>query len=272
MPIASAVISLVLLTEKCQPHGTNWLDPDSLPDRLLVPSLTCLTRLATGLSHNTLPPAGTPRPHLNVVMRCTAAMSSLQNSIHSPETEINPLEMARGCPCGGVIKPTAENKTKHRAQELCESRGGRPGLPDPVPNKHTVSVDVKQHFNNKLNETKKDMIFVIYIMQLYFTLCNCVCQCTVVYLYQLNPRVFIWRKTNKTNKQTKQTKEKPTKQKKNQQNKQKKTNKTNKRKTNKRKTNKTNKRKTNETQPFLYCRVISGEGHRDPRRWGDGKL
>ena len=34
----------------------------------------------------------------------------------------------------------------HRAQELCESRGGRPGLP--VPNKPTVSVDVKQHFNN----------------------------------------------------------------------------------------------------------------------------
>ena len=34
---------------------------------------------------------------------------------------------------------------KHRAQELCESRGGRPGLP--VPNKLTVSVNVKQQFN-----------------------------------------------------------------------------------------------------------------------------
>ena len=32
-----------------------------------------------------------------------------------------------------------------RVQELCESGGGRPGLP--VPNKPTVSVDVKQHFN-----------------------------------------------------------------------------------------------------------------------------
>ena len=31
-----------------------------------------------------------------------------------------------------------------RAQEVCESRSGRPGLP--VPNKPTVSVDVKQHF------------------------------------------------------------------------------------------------------------------------------
>ena len=33
-----------------------------------------------------------------------------------------------------------------RAQEFCESGGGRPGFP--VPNKPTVSVDVKQHFNN----------------------------------------------------------------------------------------------------------------------------
>ena len=34
-----------------------------------------------------------------------------------------------------------------RAQEVCESRGGRPGLP--VPNKPTVSVDVKQHSTNQ---------------------------------------------------------------------------------------------------------------------------
>ena len=32
------------------------------------------------------------------------------------------------------------------AQELCESRGGRPGLP--VPNSRTVSVDVRQHCAN----------------------------------------------------------------------------------------------------------------------------
>ena len=32
-----------------------------------------------------------------------------------------------------------------RAQELCESRGGRPGLS--VPNKLTVSVDVKATLN-----------------------------------------------------------------------------------------------------------------------------
>ena len=40
------------------------------------------------------------------------------------------------------------NERDHRArpQELCESRGGRPGLP--VPNKTTVSVDVKQHLTN----------------------------------------------------------------------------------------------------------------------------
>ena len=35
---------------------------------------------------------------------------------------------------------------KFRAQELCESRGGRPWAP--VPNKPTVSVDVKQHSTN----------------------------------------------------------------------------------------------------------------------------
>ena len=34
---------------------------------------------------------------------------------------------------------------ENQAQELCESRGGRPGLT--VPNKPTVSVDVKQHFS-----------------------------------------------------------------------------------------------------------------------------
>ena len=40
-----------------------------------------------------------------------------------------------------------QNKQKpdkfFRAQELCESRGGRPGLPVPI--SHMVSVDVKQH-------------------------------------------------------------------------------------------------------------------------------
>ena len=39
-----------------------------------------------------------------------------------------------------------------RAQELCESRGGRPGLP--VPNNPTVSVDVKQHFNQQTQHNK----------------------------------------------------------------------------------------------------------------------
>ena len=34
-----------------------------------------------------------------------------------------------------------------RAQELCENRGGRPGLP--FPNKPTVSVDVKQQLNHR---------------------------------------------------------------------------------------------------------------------------
>ena len=38
-----------------------------------------------------------------------------------------------------------------RAQELCEGRGGRPGLP--VPNKPTVSVAVKQQFNQPRGES-----------------------------------------------------------------------------------------------------------------------
>ena len=37
-----------------------------------------------------------------------------------------------------------------RAQELCESRGGRPGFPSLI-NKPTVSVDLKQHFNEALH-------------------------------------------------------------------------------------------------------------------------
>ena len=40
----------------------------------------------------------------------------------------------------------------HRAQEVCESPGGRPGLP--VPNKPRVSVDVKQHFNQAGHQIK----------------------------------------------------------------------------------------------------------------------
>ena len=40
-----------------------------------------------------------------------------------------------------------ETELTDRAQELCESRGGRPGLP--VPNTPTVSVDVKQHLTNQ---------------------------------------------------------------------------------------------------------------------------
>ena len=43
-------------------------------------------------------------------------------------------------------------QSSQSSQELCESRGGRPG--PPVPHKPTVSVDVKQHFNNKLSPTR----------------------------------------------------------------------------------------------------------------------
>ena len=43
-----------------------------------------------------------------------------------------------------AISVSKEVHREFRVQELCESRGGRPGLP--VPNKPTVSVDVKQHY------------------------------------------------------------------------------------------------------------------------------
>ena len=48
-----------------------------------------------------------------------------------------------------------------RAQELCESRGGRPGLP--VPNKPPVSMDVKPHSTNQSSWTctYMSMLFII---------------------------------------------------------------------------------------------------------------
>ena len=61
------------------------------------------------------------------------------------------------------------NHTHHtdvRAQELCESRDGRRELP--VPNKPTVSVDVKQHSTIKL------------------TWYPCLCCCVPCYIYRLH--------------------------------------------------------------------------------------
>ena len=48
-------------------------------------------------------------------------------------------------------KETLNFTEKVRVQELCESRGGRPGLP--VPNRPFTSVDVKQH-RTELNCTE----------------------------------------------------------------------------------------------------------------------
>ena len=52
--------------------------------------------------------------------------------------------------CQLVQKSQYKRSQIFRAQELCESRGGRLGLP--VRNKPTVSVDVKQHFNNNITD------------------------------------------------------------------------------------------------------------------------
>ena len=53
---------------------------------------------------------------------------------------------------GALARPTevlviSRFPQMYTAQELCESRGGRPGLS--VPSKPTVSVDVKQHSANQ---------------------------------------------------------------------------------------------------------------------------
>ena len=54
-----------------------------------------------------------------------------------------------------IIKNTVLHisKMQIRLQELCEGPGGRPGFH--VPNKPTVSVDVKQRFNQDAKKRKK---------------------------------------------------------------------------------------------------------------------
>ena len=56
--------------------------------------------------------------------------------------------------CVDIRQDLKKNKkTKARVQELCEIRGGRPGIP--VPNDSpTVSVDVKQHLKKKMPEAR----------------------------------------------------------------------------------------------------------------------
>ena len=54
-----------------------------------------------------------------------------------------------------------------RARELCEGRGGRPGFP--VPNKPTVSVDVKQHFNHIFDVAVISFDLLILLFNLFVT-------------------------------------------------------------------------------------------------------
>ena len=66
-----------------------------------------------GLYHSTLTPARMPRLQWDVVMLLLSyvetifsrdkLLESLHGSGHPPVREINPLKMACGCPCGGVI-------------------------------------------------------------------------------------------------------------------------------------------------------------------------
>ena len=63
-------------------------------------------------------------------------MSRFNVSLKSPDYVHKPHLMKR-----------KESRSGPRARELCESRGGRPGLPSLI-NKPTVSVDVKQLSTN----------------------------------------------------------------------------------------------------------------------------
>ena len=80
------------------------------------------------------PPTPTPRPPSLLSMK-------------QAETEIIHPPPLTYLPAPHPISSIGSEKTslRNRAEELCESVGGRPGFP--VPNKPTVSVDVKQLFN-----------------------------------------------------------------------------------------------------------------------------
>ena len=84
-------------------------------------------------------------PHAGITRR--AAQYSLQREITTRRvskqitrcfTPSQPLRLYQG----------DTRRGRYRAQELCESRGGRPGLPSLII-KPTVYVDVKQHYNQR---------------------------------------------------------------------------------------------------------------------------
>ena len=63
--------------------------------------------------------------------------SLIQNQMRNERTESD------GGQTTALYKSSGKKQQHVRVQELCESRGGRPGLP--VLTSLTVSVDVKQH-------------------------------------------------------------------------------------------------------------------------------
>ena len=70
-----------------------------------------LTSWVLRLCHNTTLPARTPRQHKNAAVHCrimcglpSDRISALHNCTQPSETEINPLKMACGSPCGREIK------------------------------------------------------------------------------------------------------------------------------------------------------------------------
>ena len=74
------------------------------------------------------------------------------------DATLSPPNMSRICSLASeeITQNDREIDHQNRAQELCDSGGGRPGLPSLI--SLTVSVDVKQHFNfNHQNDFRIQM-------------------------------------------------------------------------------------------------------------------
>ena len=87
----------------------------------LTPSRTSML----GLCHNALILARTPRGLFSAII------SSLQNDIHTPEMETNPLKTACSCPCGRVMKTVTSTILSSHPKECIYRRTTTYILGDP---------------------------------------------------------------------------------------------------------------------------------------------
>ena len=68
---------------------------------------------------------------------------SVEGGLYTEEEEDSPVPYSRHGLCGRKATFEEKEEAHVRGQELCESRGGRPGLPSL--RVLMVSVDIKQH-------------------------------------------------------------------------------------------------------------------------------